>query len=88
MTCHSRRSMRSFACPPTASQLDEHQFASGRMARIRSVPNPAAEPRFRFLRWLSLRRTRLPRLEPRDLSEHMLRDLGFLDGRRAPPLWD
>lgn len=26
-------------------------------------------------------RTRLPRLDPRELSDHMKRDLGFLDGR-------
>jgi hypothetical protein len=30
-------------------------------------------------RWRT--RARLPRLDPRELSDHMKRDLGFLDGR-------
>jgi len=86
MTCYSRQSLQPFPCPPTASRLDERRFANGRMARVRLVPNrPAAEPGFGFLRWLSLRRRRLHRLDLGGLSEHRLRDLGFLDGRGAPP---
>ena len=81
MTCCSLKSMQSFACPPAGSVLDERQFAGGRSVRDR----PAAEPRFGFLRWLSLRRTRLTWLEPERLSEHRLRDLGFLDGRGVQP---
>ncbi len=35
-------------------------------------------------RWLMLLRPRLPRLHYDALSEHRLRDLGFVDGRVAP----
>ncbi|WP_411033009.1 hypothetical protein [Shinella sp. BYT-45] len=34
-----------------------------------------------FLVFRRRRRARLARLDPRELSDHMKRDLGFLDGR-------
>jgi hypothetical protein len=45
-----------------------------------------AYPSENFWQKLSLvfrrkRKSRLPRLDPRDLSDHMKRDLGFIDGR-------
>lgn len=49
-----------------------------------------AAPRLSFWRWL-LGRRGLPRLEADGLSEHRLRDLGFLDGHSVPPRdarWD
>ena len=31
--------------------------------------------------WRARRRKRLPRFEPREVSDHIKRDLGYLDGR-------
>ncbi len=54
-------------------------------AQWRLRNRPGAKPRFGFWRWLPVRRSRLPRLKLEDLSEHRLRDLGFIDGRAVQP---
>ena len=43
------------------------------------------DSRFAFLRRLMLRRKSRSVLEPESLSDHRLRDLGFLDGRGLTP---
>jgi hypothetical protein len=81
MTCQPSRTLSSHAGPPALSLTDERPSAAGELA---------ATSRVGFLRRL-LPRPRLPRLYPDDLSEHRLRDLGFCDGREAPPRdgrWD
>lgn len=58
---------------------------AGSSARSLAEERPfAARPRFALLRRL-LFSPRLPRLDPADLTDHRLRDLGFRDGRAARP---
>jgi uncharacterized protein YjiS (DUF1127 family) len=80
MTCYAPQSMQSFACPSNASQSSDRPYGQ----LIQTAPNrPTAGSRLRFLRRLMLRRSAV--LEPERLSDHRLRDLGFLDGRGLPP---
>lgn len=65
MTCQPSRPLDVLAGPSASSPADERSFE--------------ARPRFAFLRRL-LPAPRPPRLDPADLSEHRLRDLGFMDG--------
>ena len=86
MACCAPQSLQSIAWQQAGSVPDERQFAGGRVAQNRSVRNqPGAEPRFGFWRWLLRWHAGLPRLEPEYLSEHRLRDLGFIDGRAVQP---
>lgn len=86
MASCSSQSLQSSACLPTSSVPDARQFAARRVIRSRLLRNrPSAEPRFGFWRWMLVRRSRLPRLNLEDLSEHQLRDLGFIDGRAVQP---
>jgi len=65
MSCQPSRSLNVLVAPPALSLADQQR---------------AEKPRFAFLRRLLLM-PRLPRLDPAELSEHRLRDLGFMDGR-------
>jgi hypothetical protein len=86
MACCAPQSLQSFAWLPAGSVPGERHFADGGSAWGRSVLNrPAAKPRFGFWRWLLRWHAGLPRLEPEYLSEHRLRDLGFIDGRAVQP---
>lgn len=86
MACYAPQTIQSFAWLPAGFVPGVRQFAGGGSAQNRSVLNrPAAERRFGFWRWLLRWHAGLPRLEPEYLSEHRLRDLGFIDGRAVPP---
>ena len=58
----------------------------------RSLASAPVRPlRLRLFGWLSLRTPRIPKIDPGSLPDDLRRDLGFAEGRSAPPRhphWD
>lgn len=86
MSCYSLASVSRLDEQTAQSRRDEPDAADGPWARSGARQTGAAgEARPRLWQRVLRLDFRLDRLDLETLSEHHLRDLGFIDGRAAPP---